>query len=148
MLPISEKNKNVTTTIENKIETENENKTELENRNWIEEDIDDKIEKEVTELKIESMAQEVFERSVEQFWDNDAIVLSSSSSESPSRCHSETLSTFDSEASLRFNPENEVSAKATKKKVKSKFRIPKSRSTMNYSSVSSRYMDVFVKKFD
>lgn len=92
---------------------------------------------------MENVAQEVFERSLEQFWDDEESTINS---ETLSRCDSETLSTFNSEVPSRFASETELSTHANKKKGKSKFRIPKSRSTTNYSSVPSRYMDVFVKK--
>lgn len=142
------KNETITTTTENEIENGNEIKTELENRNMTVEDIDDQIEKEITELKMESMAQEVFERSLEQFWDDELVVPSTNNLGSPSECHSDTRSLFNSEESLRLTSETELSTSASKKKVKSKFRIPKSRSTTNYSSVRSRYMDIFVKKME
>lgn len=142
------KNETITTTTENEIENGNEIKTELENRNMTVEDIDDQIEKEITELKMESMAQEVFERSLEQFWDDELVVPSTNNLGSPSESHSDTRSLFNSEESLRLTSETELSTSASKKKVKSKFRIPKSRSTTNYSSVRSRYMDIFVKKME
>lgn len=80
--------------------------------------IENELENEILELEKESMTQQEFERSLEQFWN------------------------CEEEMSSRFTSETELGVKANKKK---KFRIPKSKSTLNFSNVKSRYLDVFKK---
>lgn len=148
-------NENTTATIdENLIETvqdneidneQNDNKTEAENRNRIGGDGVDEIENELTELKIESRLQREFEQSLEQFWNNDKVVAFIDS-ETNTRCTSATSSMFNSEIpTARFTSETELETSNANKRKKSKFRIPKSRSTLNFNHVKSRYMDVFKK---
>lgn len=132
------------TTTEN--EETNANKMDEERRNLTKGDIDDKIGREIAELKIESTTNEVFEKSLEQFWKYDEKETPSScNSEILSRCNSENISKLNSQTPMRFTSETELGLQHNKKRVRSKFRIPKSKST-NYDNVPSRYMDVFYKK--
>lgn len=113
----------------------NDEKVEIENENRIEGDIVDDVEKEINELKQESMVQREFDQSLEQFWNHAEVESTIVNSRTFSTCSSENLSIFTSQTDLHTN--------VSKKKLKSKFKIPKTRSTINFNKVKSRYMDVF-----
>lgn len=126
------------TTSENEVVTVTDNEIEQENKLENEENPVDEIQIAISELKVESSAQQEFKRSLEQFWTRDNTDASIFASKSSSICSSETLSTLASETELNTN--------RSKKRTKSKFKIPKSPSTINLRKVKSRYMDVFKQK--
>lgn len=107
--------------IAHEIEAENDNRIEEGTSENTKEDIETEIYNEISVLQEESMTQKQFVQSLEQFW----------------TCNEEELA--------RLVPEIVLSTNENNKKIKSKVRIPKSRSALNFSNVKSRYMDVFKK---
>ncbi len=124
----------ISATSENETETVNDIQR---NENAVTENMVNETERELNELKSESIAQQVFERSLEQFWNSDE-----EEDEKSTLINSEARSACSSDLS-RLTSETELDTNMSKKKAKSKFRIPKTRSTINFNKVKSRYMNVF-----